>query len=149
MEKKVKKLLNKLNHLKKNTFIDMMQIKFIYLSPCIDSLIAKMPINKKNIQPFGFIHGGAIITLAESVGSSLSLINIKKNINDNNKYNIFNIEISANHIKCVKKGFLLAKAKIIHKGKTIHFIQANIFNEEKKLISLCKMTNIIIMKKKN
>ncbi|WP_317167894.1 PaaI family thioesterase [Blattabacterium cuenoti] len=141
----MKKFLDELNDLKKNTFIDVMQIEFIYLSPHIDSLKAKMSINKKNIQPFGFIHGGAIIALAESVGSSLSFLNIKKY---NDKYNVFNIEISASHIKCIKEGVLFAEANIIHKGKTLHFIQTNVFNENKKLISLCKMTNIVIMKKK-
>lgn len=140
----MKKLLDELNNLKKNTFINTMQIKFIYLSTHIDSLTAKMPINKKNIQPFGFIHGGAIISLAESVGSSLSFLNIKKY---NDKYNVFNIEISASHIKCIREGVLFAKANIIHKGKTLHFIQTNVFNENKKLISLCKMTNIVIIKK--
>ncbi|WP_185867004.1 hotdog fold thioesterase [Blattabacterium cuenoti] len=146
MEKKTKKLLNELNNLKKNTLINMMQIQFIFLSIQLDILIAKMPVNHKIFQPFGYIHGGATIILAESVGSSISFINIK---NENKEdLNVFSIEISANHIRSIKKkGILFAKAKIFHKGNTLHFIQVNVYDEKKNIISFCKLTNIIIPKK--
>ncbi|WP_185878308.1 PaaI family thioesterase [Blattabacterium cuenoti] len=141
MEIKNKKILKELNSLRKNTLMNTLQIKYVYLG--LNFLVAKMPVNKKKLQPIGFLHGGATIALAESVGSSLSILNINKNV-----FNVFNIEISANHIQKVIKGIVFAKAKIIHKGKTIHFIQINIYNEKKEKISYCKMTNIIIPKKK-
>ncbi|WP_394798732.1 PaaI family thioesterase [Blattabacterium cuenoti] len=62
------------------------------------------------------------------------------------KISVFNIEISVNNIKYVKNGTLFAKAKILHKGKTIHFIRIHIFNKKDESISFCKMTNIIIRK---
>ncbi|WP_185862001.1 hotdog fold thioesterase [Blattabacterium cuenoti] len=144
MKEKIQKLLNELNNLKKNTLISDMHIQFIYLSTKLDILTAKMPINNKMLQPFGYLHGGATMILSESVGSSLSFINIykKKNIN------VFNIEISANHIHSIKKGILFSKAKMICKGNTLHVIKIHIYNEKKKIISFCKMTNIIISKKK-
>ncbi|ACY40213.1 hypothetical protein BLBBGE_191 [Blattabacterium sp. (Blattella germanica) str. Bge] len=145
MKKEIKELLNELNNLKKNTFISAMRIQFIFLSTKLDLLIAKMPINNKILQPFGYLHGGATITLAESVGCSLSFISEKNEKKDN--FNVFNIEISANHIRYVKKGILFAKSKIFHKGKTLHVIQIDIYNEKKNIISFCKMTNIIIRKK--
>lgn len=141
MEKKNKKILKELNSLRKNTLMNTLQIKYIYLG--LNFLVAKMPVNKKKLQPIGFLHGGATIALAESVGSSLSIINVNKNV-----FNVFNIEISANHIQKVRRGVVFARAKIIHKGKTIHFIQISIYNEKKEKISHCKMTNIIIPKKK-
>lgn len=142
MGKKNKKILKELNSLRKNTLMNTLQIKYIYLG--LNFLVAKMPVNEKKLQPIGFLHGGATIALAESVGSSLSIINVNKNV-----FNVFNIEISANHIQKVIKGVVFAKGKIIHKGKTIHFIQINIYNEKKDKISYCKMTNIIIPKKNN
>ncbi len=72
MREKTQKFLKKLNDLKKNTLINIMKIQFIFLSNQLDTLIAKMPINSKIFQPFGFLHGGATIILAESVGSSIS-----------------------------------------------------------------------------
>ncbi|WP_185853193.1 PaaI family thioesterase [Blattabacterium cuenoti] len=153
MKKEIKELLNELNNLKKNTLISEMRIQFIFLSTKLDFLIAKMPINNKILQPFGYLHGGATITLAESVGSSLSFINLKvKKLKEDksavsvekNNFNVKNIEISANHILCIKKGILFAKAKIFHKGKTLHVIQIDVYNEKKDVISFCKMTNFII-----
>ncbi|WP_238784305.1 hotdog fold thioesterase [Blattabacterium cuenoti] len=147
MRERTQELLNKLNDLKKNTLINIMQIQFIFLSNHLDTLIAKMPINSKIFQPFGFLHGGATIILAESVGSSISFINI---INEKkNNFKVFSIEISTNHIRSIKikKGILFAKAKIFHKGNILHFIQVHVSDEEKNIISFCKLTNIIIPKK--
>ncbi|WP_185852008.1 hotdog fold thioesterase [Blattabacterium cuenoti] len=146
MRKKIQKLLNELNDLKKNTLINKMQIQFIFLSPKLDMLIAKMPINHNLFQPFGYLHGGAILILSESVGSSISFINIKNEKKDN--FNIFSIEVSANHVRSIKEGILFAKAQIFHKGKTLHFIQVHVYDEKKNIISFCKLTNIIIIPKK-
>lgn len=148
MKKKIKELLNELNDFKKITLINIMKIQFIFLSPKLDTLIAKMPINHKIFQPFGYLHGGATLILSESVGSSISFINIKNEKKDN--FNVFGIEISANHVRSIKtkKGILFAKAKILHKGNTLHFIQIHVYDEKKNIISFCKLTNIIITPKK-
>ncbi|AER40722.1 MAG: PaaI family thioesterase [Flavobacteriales bacterium] len=142
MKKINEKLLKELNSLRKNTLMQTLKIKYIGIGININTLIAKMSINKNVLQPMGFLHGGATIALAESVGSSLSIINVNQKI-----FNVFNVEISANHIRNIRKGTLFAKAKLIHKGRTIHFIKMNISNENKDVISFCKMTNIIIPKK--
>ncbi|WP_185861132.1 PaaI family thioesterase [Blattabacterium cuenoti] len=144
MKKEIQELLNELNNLKKNTLMNMMRIQFVFLSPQLNILIAKMPINQKIFQPFGYLHGGAVMTLAESVGSSVSFINIKNERKKN--FKIFSIEISANHVQSIRKGILFAKAQIFHKGNTLHFIQIHIYNEKKNIISFCKLTNIIIIK---
>ncbi|WP_238783783.1 PaaI family thioesterase [Blattabacterium cuenoti] len=133
-------MLKELNRLRKNTLMNTLQIKYIYVGT--NFLVAKMPVNKKVFQPLGFLHGGATVALAESVGSLLSTLNVNKNF-----FNVFNVEISANHVRFVKEGIIFANAKIIHKGKTLHLIQIRILNDKKNLVSFCKMTNIIIPKK--
>ncbi|WP_185850859.1 PaaI family thioesterase [Blattabacterium cuenoti] len=139
MKKSNKEILKELNFLNKNTFISFLKIKYIDLGK--NFLIAKMAIDQNKLQPIGFLHGGATLSLAESVSSSLSNINI-----DQKKFNIFNIEISANHIRKIKSGFIFAMAKIVYKGRRIHFLKTKIYNEKKDTISYCKMTNIIIPK---
>ncbi|WP_238785390.1 PaaI family thioesterase [Blattabacterium cuenoti] len=126
----------------KKTLMKFLQIKYININH--DSLIGKMIIdtNKNFFQPEGFLHGGIITSLAESIGSSLSLIYVNQTL-----FNVFNIEISVNHIKNIKTGILFAVAKMIHKGKTLHCINVKILNNNKHIISFCKMTNIIISKK--
>lgn len=132
--------LKKINEISKNTLMQTLNITYIKIGKTF--LIAKMPVIKTVYQPFGFLHGGAIVALAESVGSMLSYYVI-----DNEKLSVLCIEISANHINYKKNGFVFAKANLIYKGKKIHFIQIKIFDIKKNIISQCKMTNFISYKK--
>jgi len=132
--------LNQINKFCKNTLIEVLEIKFIEVGK--DFLKAKMPVTAKVHQPMGLLHGGASVALAESVGSSASLLFV-----DIEKYEVRGIEISANHLKSKKEGTVFATAKIIHKGKTIHLWEIKITDEEDQLISLCKLTNILLERK--
>ncbi|WP_185873177.1 hotdog fold thioesterase [Blattabacterium cuenoti] len=140
------KIINFLNELNKKQNFFSCNIKFIFISSNKNLLIARIPINKTILNPFGYLHGGITSLLSETVGCSLSFINIK-NEKNHNKFNLFNIEISINHVHNIKNGILFIKAKLIHKGKTIHLVKINVFNEKNILISFCKMTNLIIKKK--
>lgn len=134
----VLKLCNKLS---KNTLMETLQIKYIDVGP--DFLVAKMPVNASVHQPMGLLHGGATVALAESVGSAASLLFIDREIQE-----VRGIEISANHLKSKKEGEVFATAKIIHKGKTIHLWEIRIVDEIGDLISICKLTNMVLTQKK-
>lgn len=123
----------------KNTLMETLEIEFTEVGE--DFLKAKMPVNSKVHQPMGLLHGGASVALAESVGSAASLMFI-----DVSKYEVRGIEISANHLKSKKEGTVFATAKIIHKGRTIHLWEIRITDEQDNLISLCKLTNIVLPK---
>ncbi len=122
-----------------NTLMETLQIEFIDVGEGF--LKAKMPVNSKVHQPMGLLHGGASVALAESVGSAASLMFI-----DVSKYEVRGIEISANHLKSKKEGTVYGTARIIHKGKTIHLWEIKITDENDNLISLCKLTNIVLPK---
>ncbi len=134
------KIIKELNAASKNTLLETLEIQYIDVGE--DFLVATMPVNKIVHQPMGLLHGGASVTLAESVGSATSHLFI-----DSNKYEIRGLEITANHLKSKKKGLVTATARIIHKGRTIHLVEIKVEDEEGKLISLCKLTNIILSKK--
>lgn len=123
----------------KNTLMETLEIEFIDVGE--DSLKAKMPVNSRVHQPMGLLHGGASVALAESVGSAASLMFI-----DVSKFEVRGIEISSNHLKSKKEGTVFATAKIIHRGKTIHLWEIKITDENDNLISLCKLTNIVLPK---
>ncbi len=123
----------------KNTLMETLEIEFTEVGE--DFLKAKMPVNPRVHQPMGLLHGGASVALAESVGSAASLMFI-----DVSKYEVRGIEISANHLKSKKEGTVFATAKIIHKGRTIHLWEIKITDENDNLISLCKLTNIVLPK---
>lgn len=125
--------------LSENTLMETLNIEYIEVGD--DYLIAKMPVNSRVHQPMGLLHGGATVALAESVGSAASLLFI-----DTDKFEVRGIEISANHVKSKREGTVYAKAKIIHKGRTIHLWEIRVTDEEDSLISLCKLTNIVLPK---
>lgn len=120
--------------------METLEIKFVDLGD--DFLMATMPVNSRVHQPMNILHGGATVALAESVGSSASHLFV-----DNEKYIVKGIEIAANHLKSKREGIVTATAKIIHKGRTTHLWEIRIVDEENKLISLCKLTNIILERK--
>lgn len=122
-----------------NTLMETLNIEYIDVGD--DFLVAKMPVNSRVHQPMGLLHGGASVALAESVGSAASMLFVNPK-----EYEVRGIEISANHLKSKKEGEVFATAKIIHKGSRLHLWEIKITDEEGKLISLCKLTNMILPK---
>ncbi|MCB9201914.1 MAG: hotdog fold thioesterase [Flavobacteriales bacterium] len=140
MSFEVESLLKRLNEMNKNTLMETLGIEFIEVSQ--DSLKAKMPVNSRVHQPYGILHGGASVVLAETVGSVLSSINV-----DNDKYNVLGLQITANHLKPVKDGYVYATGTFIKKGRTTHVVQIQLENEEQKPTCVCTLTNFIQQKK--
>ena len=134
------KILNTLNNMNKNTLMETLEIEFVDVDN--NYLKAKMPVNSKVHQPFGILHGGATAALAETVGSCASALSV-----DTKSKIIKGIELSINHLKSKKEGFVFGIAKPIHKGRTTHLWEIRIEDEDQNLISLCKLTNIVLDKK--
>lgn len=133
------KILKICNETSKNTLMETLDIEYIDVGE--DFLIAKMPVTPKVYQPDGVLHGGAMVALAESVGSAASYIFL-----DASKFFVRGIEISANHVKSIREGFVFAKAVLLHKGRTTQLWEIKITNEAGELISLCKLTTIALAK---
>ncbi len=131
------KMLRICNDWCKNTLMETLEIEYIDAGE--DFLTATMPVNPRVHQPMGLLHGGATVALAESVGSAASFLFINAE-----KQEVRGIEISANHLKAKREGTVFCTAKIIHKGRSIHLWEIKITDEEGKLISLCKLTNMIL-----
>ena len=133
------KTLETLNNLNKNTLMQTLEIEFVDVGT--DYVTAKMPVNSRVHQPYGILHGGATAALAETVGSCASALFV-----DTKLKIVKGIELSINHVKSKKEGFVYGIAKPIHKGNTTHLWEIKIV-EDDNLISICKLTNIILDKK--
>lgn len=131
------KILQLCNDWCKNTLMNTLEIEYIDAGE--NFLTAKMPVNSRVHQPMGLLHGGATVALAESVGSAASMLFINPQ-----KQEARGIEISANHIRSKREGTVFCTAKILHQGRSIHLWEIKITDEEGKLISLCKLTNMIL-----
>ena len=131
------KILKICNDWSKNTLMGTLEIEYIDAGE--DYLTAKMPVNSRVHQPMGLLHGGATVALAESVGSAASFLYI-----NTEKQEVRGIEISANHLRSKREGTVFGTARIIHKGRSLHLWEIRITDENGKLISLCKLTNMIL-----
>lgn len=123
-----------------NTLMETLKIRVTDIGD--NYVVAKMPVTPAVHQPDGILHGGASVALAESVGSIATHLFV-----DTDKYFVRGLEISANHLKSVKEGFVTAIAKQIHQGRTTQLWEIKITDDNGSLISLCKLTAIVLSKK--
>lgn len=106
-----------------------------------DLVIMTMPVDHRTKQPMGFLHGGANVALAESAASIGAYLNV-----DPESFNVFGIEINANHLKSKRSGSVTAKATPVHIGKTTMVWEVRIKDENEKLICLSRCTIGVVPK---
>ena len=133
-------VLAQANKASKNTLMETLEIEMVDFGP--DFLVARMPVTSKVHQPDGVLHGGATAALAESVGSFASVIFTDSNLM------VRGLEITANHVKSIREGFVFAKATFLHKGRTTQLLDIRVTDQDENLISICKVSTISLPKKK-
>ncbi|WP_235958273.1 MULTISPECIES: hotdog fold thioesterase [Flammeovirga] len=116
--------------------IEFLEVKDGFIS-------AKMPVDNRTKQPMGLLHGGASVVLAETLGSVGALAHI-----DSETQVPVGQEINANHIKSAKEGEVVGEATPIHMGKKSHVWEIKIYDEQRDLVCISRMTVAIITKKK-
>lgn len=124
-----------------NTLLAQLGIKIIQIKED-GTCIATMPVDERTKQPFGYLHGGASVALAETVTSlgAASLVNLEEQL-------VFGQEINANHIRPKKDGIVTAIATVVHQGRTSMVYEARILDEKEKLISISRATIAVVKKK--
>ena len=129
--------LEDIHHFKKDTMVETLGIEFTELGE--DFIRGRMPVDHRTHQPYGILHGGASIALAETLGSIASHLCI-----DSKKYKSVGLEINGNHIRQVRSGFVYGTARPIHIGRKTHIWEIRIENEEGKLVCLSRLTVAIV-----
>lgn len=130
-------IIKELNTFCNNTLISHLGIEFIDAGK--DFLVARMPVDQRTVQPQGILHGGASMALAETVGSAASYLLI-----DKDKYYVVGLEINGNHVSSATKGFVTATASLLHHGKRTHVWDIKIRDEDDCLISVGRITNMVV-----
>jgi 1,4-dihydroxy-2-naphthoyl-CoA hydrolase len=139
MEDYKEKILSVCNEVSKNTLMQTLDIEYIDVGE--NFLLARMPVTPKVHQPDGILHGGATVALAESVASAASYIFV-----DAQKFSVRGIEISANHVRGISEGYVMARASLLHKGRTTQLGEIQVTDESGRLVSHCKLTTLAIPK---
>ncbi|MFT6998290.1 MAG: 1,4-dihydroxy-2-naphthoyl-CoA hydrolase [Cryomorphaceae bacterium] len=132
-------ILKKANKMNKNTLMETLGIVFTDFGE--DFVEATMPVNSRVHQPVGLLHGGATAALAESLGSLGSFIMVGEEA-----AGVVGIEINANHIRSIKEGLVTARGTLLHKGRKTHVWDIKVTDEKDRLISVCRLTNMILPK---
>jgi len=131
--------LEQINDLNKNTLGEFFEIQFTEIGD--NYLKATMPVNAKTKQPFGLLHGGASVALAETVGSVASWCAVNRDV-----FIGVGIEINATHLKSVTQGLVTAVCKAIKSVGKIHVWQVEIFNQDYELCCVSRFTCMIVPK---
>lgn len=123
-----------------NTLIESLGMKIIEVKE--GQVTMTMPVDERTRQPFGFLHGGASVALAETAASvgAAALIDLETEA-------CFGLEINANHIKAKRSGEVTATAKIEHRGRTTMVWTIKITDEDSQLVCLSRCTMAIVSKK--
>ncbi len=104
-----------------------------------DYVRGTMPVDARTRQPFGLLHGGASVVLAESLGSIGATFCV-----DQGRYQAVGLEVNANHLRAVRDGSVTGTAKPIHLGRTTHVWGIEIVDEAGKKTCVCRLTMAII-----
>jgi 1,4-dihydroxy-2-naphthoyl-CoA hydrolase len=104
-----------------------------------DHLDARMPVDERTMQPDGILHGGASVALAETLGSIGGSMVV-----DRERFQVVGQEINANHLRAVREGFVHGSAKPIHLGRRSQVWGIEIFDDQKRLICISRLTLAVI-----
>lgn len=114
-------------------------IEFLEIGP--DFIRGRMPVDDRTHQPYGILHGGASVALAETLGSTGAALAI-----DPDKYRCVGQEINANHIRGISSGFVIGTARPLHVGRRSHVWEIRITDERDKLVCISRLTMAILEK---
>lgn len=128
-----------LNKLVRGSLSERMGVE--YLEVGADFLKARMPVDERTKQPFGYLHGGASAALAEELGSMAANLSI-----DQTKAFAFGLEINANHIRSVKEGFVTGISRPLHIGKNTQVWEIKMYNDQDQLTCVSRLTMAVVPK---
>lgn len=129
--------IDRINAAGANTIAASLDIRFEAFSD--DSLTASMVVDPRTHQPFGLLHGGASVVLAETLGSMASYLVI-----DTTKYFCVGLEVNANHVRGVRSGRVTGVVRPVHIGRTTHVWDIRLSNDEGKLCCISRLTVAVV-----
>ncbi len=129
--------LAELNRQSENTILEVLGIEITEIGE--DYLKATMPVDHRTHQPAGLLHGGASVTLAESLGSIGGYLTL-----DPQRQRCVGVDINANHIRAARTGFVEGTAHPIHIGRSTQVWEIKINNQSGQLICISRITLAIL-----
>lgn len=129
--------LDALNAFSRDTLVEHLGIVFTAAGE--DWLRATMPVDARTRQPYGLLHGGASVVLAETLGSMAGNLCV-----DNQRQMCVGLEINANHLRAVRGGIVTGTARALHVGRGTQVWEIRIENEQGKPTCISRLTNAVV-----
>jgi uncharacterized protein (TIGR00369 family) len=128
--------LAELNALSRGTAMEPLGIRFTEVGP--DYLRGTMPVDERTRQPYGLLHGGASVLLAETLGSSAGGLCAPEG------KGVVGIEINANHLRGVREGIVTGTARPLHVGNSTQVWEIRIEDEAGRLVCISRLTLAVV-----
>lgn len=129
--------LARINSWSADTMMETLGIRITAIGD--DWLQGSMPVDHRTHQPYGLLHGGASVVLAETLGSTAAMLTV-----DPTKERVVGLDINANHIRGVRSGSVTGTAKMLHLGRTTQVWEIRIENEEGALVCISRITMAVV-----
>lgn len=131
--------LEVINQSVQNSLIGTLGIEFTKIEK--GSVEGNLILSKNNCRPDGILHGGSNLVLAETLAGLGSMLLV-----DNKNYDVLGMQVTGNHTGILSIGKAYAFAKIVHQGNKTHLWNVDVKNEDGRLISTVRVTNMIVKK---
>jgi 1,4-dihydroxy-2-naphthoyl-CoA hydrolase len=129
--------IEELNGNRQGTLIETLGILFTEIGA--DFVRGTMPVDVRTVQPYGLLHGGASVALAETLGSMGASMCV-----DADEYQVVGQEINANHVRAARSGLVTGTARAVHLGGRTHVWSIDIINDAQKLVCISRITMAVI-----
>jgi len=129
--------LEELNGNRDGTLVEHLGIFFTEIGD--DFVRGTMPVDTRTVQPYGLLHGGASVALAETLGSTGAAMCV-----DAAEYQVVGQEINANHVRAARSGLVTGTARAVHLGGRTHVWSIEIVNDAQKLVCISRITMAVI-----
>jgi 1,4-dihydroxy-2-naphthoyl-CoA hydrolase len=129
--------LEELDQQSRGCMVEYVDIRFSEIGP--DYLRATMPVDRRTWQPYGLLHGGATVVLAETLGSVGATCCV-----DTSRYYCVGQEINANHIRSARSGRVTGTARPIHLGSRSHVWEIRVEDDRQRLVAISRMTLAVV-----
>jgi 1,4-dihydroxy-2-naphthoyl-CoA hydrolase len=129
--------LERINAWSDNTLMQVLGIRFTAVGD--DWLAGTMPVDTRTHQPFGLLHGGASVALAETLGSTGALLTLDPELEV-----AVGLDINANHVRGVRSGVVTGTARALHLGRSTQVWEIRVENEEGVLVCISRLTMAVV-----
>lgn len=125
-----------LTEVSKNTVVSYLDIEFVEVGD--DYLVARVPVNRQTCQPYGLLHGGVAVTLAETLGSCGAAFACQPG------QKVVGLDINANHLRGATSGYVTGTARPVHLGRTTQVWQIEMRNDEGAMTCVSRITMAVL-----